>query len=276
MVTGERPAAPETSFPPHLFPRRRHPSRGAGHHVFWSLVLLLLVSGAGGPAEPEAPPVVVRLNTGPYSSRTAEETAPWVVALEQARVERVAAENAADFSSYRLRRTWPEDEVRRMIEDTRRALRDGTAQVHVGPMPFFPLDVEVTDGGRRAVVRGCAARPDTLQERLTLDTHEWPTPATFTLELFPDGFRRVVDSTVGPLSEPFTLPEEGYFSESLDLTPQTCGWIREIPAVAVLPVPDLYELMAKEPEDVVVPIVTTWGDGQPSPPTDGGTASDRG
>ncbi len=233
---------------------------GAGRGVALAVAVGVLLSGSSVPPDPVAPPYV-RWTGGTTMGPSAVERGPWVGALRLAQVERVAAENSADFSSYRLRQTWPDDEVWRMVEESRRALRDGTAEVHVGPMPFIALDVEESDDGRRAVVRGCAARPARLQEKLTTDAQEWPTPATFTLETSDDGYRRVVDSTVGPLDEPFTLPAGAYFRDAEDLTPQMCDRIQGIPVGVVVPVPDLYALMEKEPEDVVPPIVPTWGDG---------------
>lgn len=219
--------------------------------------LAFVLTGSSAPTAPVAPAEGWWVDDGALDLDM--EANPWVRAVRFAQIEHVAAVNAADFSSYRLRRAWPEAEVRRLVDESRHALRDGTAEVFIGPMPFAPVHVEVSDDGRQAVVYGCADRPTRLQEQVTADAHDWPRPATFTLERSDDGFRRVIDSTVGPLAEAMTLPAGRYSNGDDLLTAEWCEGLLRIPVVAVHPVPDFYGLTMKTPDDVVLPPVTSWG-----------------
>lgn len=230
---------------------------GSRRGVTFLVGLTFLLTGSSVPTTPAAPAEAWWLEGSPLNLDM--EADPWVRAVRAAQIEHVAAVNAADFSSYRLRRAWPEAEVRRLVEESRRALRDGTAEAYIGPMPFAPVHVEVSDDGRQAVVYGCADRPTRLQEQVTADAQDWPTPATFTLERFDDGFRRVIDTTVGPLTEPLTLPAGRYSDGDAVLTAQWCKGLLRIPVAAVHPVPDFYGLTRKAPDDVVLPPMTSWG-----------------
>lgn len=227
-------------------------SGGAMHELrsfaFGALAASLLLAGDAVPAERPAPPYVEWVHHEPYSDR---ERDPWVQATRLAQIEHIAAVNAADFSSYRLREVWPDAAIDRFTDESRRALRDGEAEVFVGPMPLAILHVEESGDGLRAVVHGCVDRPIILQEQFKRAGVEWPTVATFTLELFPDGHRRVVDTTIGPTGSTFVMPTGTEHVADVPLTPEVCRRAN-IPVGAIVPVPDLYALVQKEPDDVRV------------------------
>lgn len=184
------------------------------------------------------------------------EDDPWVQAVRAAQEAQVLALNSGDFSHRRLRLTWAPELVHGFVDETRDRLRDGRAQVLAGPDPFQPLVITVDVDQERAVVSGCADRPVRVQQSVEPEATAWPTVESFTVELGPDGERRVVDHQVGEAPDVIVEPDGDA------LTPELCRTV-DIARAAIVPVPDLYGLAAKRPEDVVPPPYETWGDGVP-------------
>lgn len=171
------------------------------------------------------------------------EADPWVQVVRAGILAQANAWNVAVFTDDALTDLWAEDVIFIWADRSALSLELGSPDVQLGPTPFTPLEVQVGDDQKSALVVGCRdSTPEegTRPQGRTRDDR----PHAYWLERDAEGDMRILGA--GSPGIGFAL-EDGR-----ELTEELCA---DVPTAQGRfdPVPSLDELMKLDGDDVIAP-----------------------